>query len=95
MNVLDDDVLATELATRNLWALLGGQLHREIVLPDFRSAVALVVRIGFAAEAANHHPDIDIRYNRVVLLLSTHSAGGITTADLALADAIDEITPGA
>ena len=49
--------------------------------------------VGDAAEAANHHPDIDIRYNKVRLVLSTHDSGGITLLDLALAGAIDRLRP--
>jgi 4a-hydroxytetrahydrobiopterin dehydratase len=49
--------------------------------------------VGAAAEAANHHPDIDIRWNRVNLALTTHDSGGITRFDLALASAIDDLRP--
>jgi 4a-hydroxytetrahydrobiopterin dehydratase len=49
--------------------------------------------VGAAAEAANHHPDIDIRWNKVHLVLSTHSAGGLTVLDIALAAAIDRLRP--
>ena len=62
--------------------------------PSSRAASRSVVRsVGDAAEAANHHPDIDIRYNKVRLALTTHDSGGITLLDLALAGAIDRLRP--
>jgi 4a-hydroxytetrahydrobiopterin dehydratase len=51
-------------------------------LADFRAALDLVERIGEAAELMNHHPDIDIRWNKVLLVLSTHSEGGLTQLDI-------------
>ena len=64
------------------------QVHKE---RDFAGALAFVNRVGALAEQANHHPDIDIRWNTVTLRLSTHSKGGITEADLRLAKQIDAI----
>jgi len=64
------------------------KVHRT---PDFVGAVAFVNRVAERAEAAYHHPDIDIRWNAVTLRLSTHSAGGITHADLDLAAQIDAL----
>jgi len=58
---------------------------------DFRRAVAFVVQVAFEAEAADHHPDVDIRYNQLRIALSTHSEGGVTGKDLALAAAIDRL----
>jgi len=53
--------------------------------------VAFVVRVAFEAEAANHHPDLDIRYSKVQVTLSTHSEGGVTEKDVALARAINAV----
>ena len=80
-----------EAALRRLdgWALEGGVIARTIELPSFPDAVAFVGRVAERAEAADHHPDIDIRYNKVRLALATHSAGGITAKDMKLADDID------
>ena len=64
-------------------------ITRTFTLPNFRSALAFVQYVGELAEAANHHPDIDIRYNKVTLVLSTHDAGGLTAKDFDLAKAID------
>ena len=77
------------------WTRHGDEIRAEIVCPSFREAIALVVHIGFLAEAADHHPDIDIRWRTVRLTLSTHDAGGLTELDLDLARRIDEITPAA
>ena len=91
MPVLPDDKVRQELADLPGWELADGQISREYRLDDFRQAVALVVRIAFEAEAANHHPDLDVRYNRVRVALSTHSEGGITAKDLELARAVEAL----
>lgn len=75
------------------WSREGDNLVTTVHLHDFAAALAFVNVVGAAAEAANHHPDIDIRWNRVRLLLTTHDAGGITLLDLALARAIDRLRP--
>lgn len=62
--------------------------------PDFPTAIALVDAVAVAAEEANHHPDIDIRWRDVLFVLSTHSAGGVTGQDLSLAARIDGIARG-
>ncbi len=73
------------------WEAADGQVRKRFELADFRAAVAFVVRIAFEAEAADHHPDLDIRYRRVTVTLSTHSEGGVTEKDLALAAAIEAL----
>lgn len=73
------------------WLRDGEVLVREWVFRDFGGSLAFVNRVGQLAEAAGHHPDIDIRWNRVRLELSTHSAGGLTRADLELAEEIDAL----
>ncbi len=75
------------------WHLIAGKLVKTVALADFAGALAYVGEVGQLAEAANHHPDIDIRYNRVSLALVTHDSGGITALDFALARAIDRIGP--
>ncbi len=71
------------------WARRDDALHKEIQFRDFRQAMAFVDRVADEANAADHHPDICIRYNRVELALSTHSEGGITEKDFDLAAKID------
>lgn len=63
------------------WELDGETLRRQFMFQGFADAVAYVVRLGFDAEAADHHPDILIQYKRVTLVFSTHSAGGLTSRD--------------
>jgi 4a-hydroxytetrahydrobiopterin dehydratase len=82
--------LSTEEANRQLaalpdWKIVSGELVRAFQFKNFLTALAFVNRVGDLAEAAGHHPDIDIRYNRVRLGLTTHDAGGLTTKDFDLA----------
>jgi 4a-hydroxytetrahydrobiopterin dehydratase len=71
------------------WHLEGGKLGRKWSFKDFVEAMAFVNRVAAVAEAAGHHPDIDIRYNQVILGLISHDAGGITRRDAAMAGRID------
>jgi 4a-hydroxytetrahydrobiopterin dehydratase len=83
--------IATWLEGRE-WRVEGGALVRDLQLTDFEAAIALVDRVAAAAQAADHHPDILVHgWNRVRLTLSTHSEGGITAADMALAATIDDL----
>jgi len=91
MAALSDDQVAEGLARRPGWARDGDAIVRTYELASFRAAIEFVGRIADLAEAADHHPDLDIRYRRVRVLLSTHSEGGITDKDLALAEQIDAV----
>ncbi len=73
------------------WTLDGKELRRTVNLKDFVHAMGFVNSVALLAEKINHHPDIDIRWNKVTLVLSTHSAGGLTEFDFALATMIDEL----
>jgi 4a-hydroxytetrahydrobiopterin dehydratase len=74
------------------WRLEGEAIVRDLQCDDFAAALTYVNRVGEAAERANHHPDILIHgWNNVRLTLSTHSAGGITQADLDMAKALDAV----
>jgi 4a-hydroxytetrahydrobiopterin dehydratase len=75
------------------WHLKGGKLVREWTFKDFLEAMAFVNRVAVLAEAANHHPDIDIRYNHVVLGLVSHDAAGITHRDASLATQLSKEFP--
>jgi 4a-hydroxytetrahydrobiopterin dehydratase len=75
------------------WERVGDELVTTVELRDFAAALAFVNAVGAAAEAANHHPDIDIRWNKVHLVLTTHDSGGLTVLDLALASTIDRLRP--
>ena len=84
----------SETPTPAGWSVEDGMLRRTFKLKDFPHALAWTVRVGFLAEAHGHHPDVDIRYNRVTLALVTHDAGNqITAKDTALALAINAIDP--
>ena len=72
------------------WALEEGKLVRFWTFPGFPEAVAFVNRVAQLAEQAGHHPDIDIRYNRVKLALVSHDAGGITARDRQMARQISD-----
>ena len=71
------------------WKHTRGALRRTFVFANFAESLRFVNRVGRLAEAANHHPDIDIRYSKVGLALSTHDVGGISTKDFDLAASID------
>ena len=73
------------------WALEGGMIRRTYAFKDFRVAMAFVNKVADAANAADHHPDIDIRYSKVTLALVTHDAGGLTQRDVALAERADTV----
>jgi 4a-hydroxytetrahydrobiopterin dehydratase len=82
-----------DAALRNLngWSSTSKAIRREFGFPDFTAAMDFVNRVAQLAEAANHHPDIDIRYNKVVLALWSHDLGAVTERDLRLAREIDNL----
>lgn len=77
--------------TPNGWAEVSGALERELVFADFAEALAFVNRVGEVAEEADHHPDIEIHWNRVRLRLWTHVTGTITDRDRELAERVNEL----
>lgn len=89
--ILTEAEVDSQLSTLPEWRRVDATLVRTIQSPSFPDAIALVDKVAEAAEAANHHPDIDIRWRKVTYTLSTHSAGGITEFDLALARRIDAL----
>ena len=89
MAKLSDDEVRDGLATLPGWERNGDEIVKEYRFDGFGDAIAFVVRVAFRAEKADHHPDVDVRYNRVRVALSTHSDGGITAKDLALATEAD------
>ncbi len=92
MELLTDDQITAELAESPGWSLANGEITQTFTRQDFKDAFLLVGAVAFLAEAAHHHPDIDIRWNKVTLTLSTHSAGGLTAADFALARRISALS---
>jgi len=92
--VLTEGDIDTAVEEQHLnWTREGDVLTTTVKLHDFAAALEFVNAVGAAAEAANHHPDNDIRWNKVRLALSTHDSGGITLLDLALAGAIERMRP--
>ena len=71
------------------WTRSGDSISRTFVFGDFNDAMGFVTRVAIASEVADHHPDIDIRWNKVTIVLSTHSEGALTSKDLALASQFD------
>jgi 4a-hydroxytetrahydrobiopterin dehydratase len=89
MEKLEDQALQEAIAGLPKWKLGEQGLSRQMSFPDFKGALVFVNRVGMLAEAAGHHPDIDIRYNRVLLTLISHDAGGITRRDIEMAVRLD------
>ena len=91
MSVLAANAVQEKLATLKNWKLEGEEIVRALQFPDFPAAIQFVNKVAEKAEAAGHHPDIDIRYNKVRLALVSHDAGGLTNADFHMAAAIDKL----
>lgn len=89
--LLSDTELTETLTTLPEWTRSGDAITRTIEAPSFPAGIELVRRVAAAAEAANHHPDIDIRWRKVTFTLSTHSAGGLTAQDVAMAHEINQL----
>ena len=85
MPVLSEPEIQQALSQLPNWRLEGGEFVRDFSFGDFREAMSFVNSVAALAERAGHHPDIDIRYNKVKATLSSHDAGGITDRDVKLA----------
>ena len=88
MALLTETQMRERLARLPGWERRGNEIRRTWTFADFESSMAFVNTVAALAQAADHHPDIDIRYSKVTLALSTHDAGGLTERDFALAEAI-------
>jgi 4a-hydroxytetrahydrobiopterin dehydratase len=96
MAMLSDADIEQRLADTPDWRREPASIVRDFAFTDFAAAISFVERVAALAEAANHHPDILVHgWNKVRLTLSTHSAGGLTDADFALAREIDTLGSGA
>ncbi|MFJ4652396.1 4a-hydroxytetrahydrobiopterin dehydratase [Nocardia sp. NPDC088792] len=87
-----EEEIAKALTDLPEWTRTGDSISRTVQAPSFLAGIELVRRVAEAAEAADHHPDIDIRWRRITFTLSTHSAGGLTGLDAALAREIDRLS---
>jgi len=83
--------LRAGLARLPLWKSRSGKLRREFVFADFSEAFAFMTRVALLAEKADHHPDWSNAWNKVVIELTSHDAGGLTQRDIDLAVAIDAL----
>jgi len=91
MSALPNLEIDARLKALPSWRIESGELTRTFTFKDFRAALAFVNQVGELAEKAGHHPDIDIRYNKVRLSLVTHDAGGLTAKDFDLAGAVEKL----
>lgn len=89
--LLTDEEITAAVSDLDSWAREGDALVRSVEAASFADGVGLVDRVAAAADARNHHPDIDIRYTTITFRLSTHSEGGITDKDVELAREIDRL----
>ena len=89
MSVVPNSDVEAALASLPGWSVEDGALVKQFTFPSFMAAVDFVNRLAAMAEHANHHPDLDIRYDKVRVALVTHSAGGLTQKDLEMARRIE------
>jgi 4a-hydroxytetrahydrobiopterin dehydratase len=88
---LSDIEIQRELGTLTGWTRKGESLIKTFTFATFMSGIGFVDRVAVAAEKMDHHPDLDIRFTKIGVTLSTHSAGGITGNDVALAREMDRL----
>jgi 4a-hydroxytetrahydrobiopterin dehydratase len=91
MDTLNQEQIDAALGELGEWGFESDALTRTFRFADFVHAIGFVEHLAEVAEERHHHPDIDIRYNKVTLHLSTHSAGGVTMRDVELAEAIQHL----
>jgi 4a-hydroxytetrahydrobiopterin dehydratase len=91
MPLLSEAEVESALAVLPGWSRSGDEIEKTFECNSFADAIAFVVRVGFLAEAADHHPDVDIRWRRVRVALTTHDSAGLTTNDTDLAKEIEEL----
>jgi 4a-hydroxytetrahydrobiopterin dehydratase len=90
MGLLSEEEIKGRLLQHPGWQVSNGVIKKQFTFPSFSEGIRFVNRVAELADAADHHPDIDIRYIRVAMSLSTHSAGGLTEKDFTLARQIDQ-----
>jgi 4a-hydroxytetrahydrobiopterin dehydratase len=92
MSILTPEMVQQGLQSLPQWKLEGKEIVRHYQFPDFLAAMVFVNQVAEQAEKAGHHPDIDIRYNKVRLALISHDQGGLTQRDLKMAQALDSLS---
>ena len=93
INALTDAEVVESLSDVPSWTVENAKLRRELRFADFVAAFSFMTRVALLAEQHDHHPEWFNVYNRVIIDLTTHDAGGITAKDFALAAAIDTFAP--
>lgn len=88
-----DEAIAAFLAAHAGWERDGAVLARTYTFDSYAASIAFVVRLGFAAEARDHHPDVHVGFRRVRVAFTTHDAGGITALDAEMAERADALAP--
>ena len=88
---LTDEAIGVFLAAHPGWERADGALVRTFSFASYADGIAFVVRLGFAAEARDHHPDLHVGFRKVKVVWSTHDAGGITALDIEMAARADEL----
>ena len=91
MTTLTAQQVETELAAIPDWSLREGTITKTVTRQDFRDSLLYLNAVGYLAEQAGHHPDVAVAWNKVTLTLVTHSAGGLTANDFAMARRIDAL----
>lgn len=91
MAKLTEKEIEEKLTALRGWRYENGMLVRDYTFDDFQQAFAFVTRMALMAEKKDHHPDIDIRYNKVRVALVSHDAGGVTARDVSMAEAIGNV----
>lgn len=91
MGLLTEKQIAARMKKVKGWKRNGTQIYRTVVKRNFVEAMGFVQSVALLAEKADHHPDIDIRWNTITLVLSTHSEGGLTHKDFDLAEQINTL----
>jgi 4a-hydroxytetrahydrobiopterin dehydratase len=91
VTLLNSEEINAALAGLPGWSRAGDSITATVELADFRGSMLYTGAVAYLAEEANHHPDVLIQWNKVTLTLSTHSAGGLTSADFALAKKISAL----
>ena len=92
MPILTDIEVKQSLGRLKGWQQSGKAIQRIFEFPDFKAAMQFVNKVADAAEQTQHHPDIDIRYNKVTMALVSHDSGGVTEKDMRMAEKINQIS---
>lgn len=90
---MNEQEIASRVKQLNNWQVLNGRLCKNFQFPDFVKAFGFMSSVALLAEALNHHPNWSNVYNKVMIELFTHDAGGITEYDFTLAERIDRLGP--